>query len=138
MITCPHCKVEKDDSGFYWRNRAKGKRNSWCKTCADVLTKKWRLLNRIDGKTARIRLQEIRQWILKLKAERQCKVCAFANPIALDFHHRDPNEKVTEIASATQRGWSKKRLLTEMKKCDVLCANCHRIEEEKNRRVIQW
>ena len=44
----------------------------------------------------------------------------------MDFDHRDPSEKSFHIG---RRGpyLSRKRLLAELRKCDVVCANCHRV-----------
>jgi hypothetical protein len=61
-----------------------------------------------------------------LKADRACEECGFDDPRALTFHHRDPTTKEFAIATkAWQVSWD--RLLAEIAKCDVLCANCHMI-----------
>jgi hypothetical protein len=44
----------------------------------------------------------------------------------LDLHHKDPKEKEFCLGEIVHRGWSKKRILEEVEKCDVHCANCHR------------
>lgn len=74
-----------------------------------------------------------------LKRDRACQRCGYSNPCALDFHHRDPSTKEFDIA---QKAWSvsEERLIAEIEKCDVLCANCHREEHcnnlpDNNRRV---
>lgn len=55
----------------------------------------------------------------------RCETCGYsAAPAALDFHHRDPRTKDFSISSF-QGSWD--RLLAESQKCDLLCANCHRI-----------
>jgi hypothetical protein len=41
------------------------------------------------------------------------------------FHHRDREEKSFTISNAVLRGTSIKTILIEIKKCDVLCENCH-------------
>lgn len=43
---------------------------------------------------------------------------------ALEFHHRDPTNK--EFEWTKTRLLNKKAMLTEIDKCDLLCANCHR------------
>lgn len=49
---------------------------------------------------------------------------------ALEFHHRDPSTKEFGIATGEGRSW--KRLEPELKKCDLLCSNCHAEVEEEN------
>jgi hypothetical protein len=56
----------------------------------------------------------------------KCIKCGYDKCIrALEFHHRNPNEKEFAIS---YKGETKKieKLLEEVDKCDLLCANCHR------------
>lgn len=68
----------------------------------------------------------IRGWLKEIKANLACSECGETHPACLDFHHRNPAEKVFTIANAVQLGLSRARLEAEIAKCDVLCANCHR------------
>jgi len=55
----------------------------------------------------------------------RCIDCGYARSLqALDFHHRNPAEKEFSI-SGFGGAWVK--LTAEAQKCDLLCANCHRI-----------
>jgi L-lysine 2,3-aminomutase len=69
--------------------------------------------------------QATRDWIRSLKEGRICSQCGEDDPIVLDFHHPNPNEKGGTVANIAHR-WSRKRILQEIEKCDVMCANCHR------------
>ena len=48
-------------------------------------------------------------------------------PLQMDFDHRDPAEKSFRLTSPTALGSSRNRLLSEVAKCDIVCAVCHRI-----------
>lgn len=52
----------------------------------------------------------------------KCLRCGSSNN--LQFHHRDPDSKEFEVSKA--RSVSAERLKTELEKCDLLCAECHR------------
>lgn len=73
------------------------------------------------------RRQELRRFIRAQKEGKSCAECGFADPRALDFHHRDSTLKEFDLSVAWQKGWSKKRIAAEIAKCDIICANCHRI-----------
>lgn len=56
-----------------------------------------------------------------------CQNCGYNRCIAaLEFHHRDPEDKLflLDIRSLSNRTFDK--CIAEVKKCDLLCANCHR------------
>src|SRR5574341_1367905 len=63
-----------------------------------------------------------------LKAERGCDRCSESNPVCLDWHHRDPSSKVMGVAEMIRRDFARDKILAEIAKCDLLCANCHRKE----------
>jgi len=71
-------------------------------------------------------------FIYKLKAERGCARCGEKNPVVLDFHHRDRSTKHF-VKSQQWVTVSLETLMVEVEKCDVLCANCHRIIEHELR-----
>lgn len=56
-----------------------------------------------------------------------CISCGEADPLVLEFDHRDRGDKEYAISHlCSPRGANVKRLEAELKKCDVRCANCHR------------
>ncbi len=62
-----------------------------------------------------------------MKAELKCQKCGYNKcPEALDFHHIDPEEKEERIAKMISNNYSLDKVKKEVKKCIVLCANCHR------------
>lgn len=78
--------------------------------------------------------KELRAWFQTYKSTLSCSRCGFNHPAALHFHHREPDSKEGTIAEMVGQGWSKARVIAEIDKCDILCANCHAIEhyEERN------
>lgn len=47
-------------------------------------------------------------------------------PCAMDFDHRDPVTKEQAVTRMIGRSGTK-RILAEVAKCDIVCANCHRL-----------
>lgn len=87
----------------------------------------WYAKNQKAAKDAvRQRKREIRGWFDSYKAEQKCQRCGEAHPACLEFHHREPGEKDRDVSKALDWGWGVERILSEIAKCDVLCANCHR------------
>lgn len=46
-------------------------------------------------------------------------------PHMMDFDHRDPSKKSFPIAAGHALLMSRAKLIAEVEKCDVVCANCH-------------
>jgi len=61
----------------------------------------------------------------------KCAKCGFSDIRALDWHHLDPNEKVNSISEMIRDRVSMDKLQAELDKCELICANCHRIEEQR-------
>jgi hypothetical protein len=47
-----------------------------------------------------------------------------------EFHHRDPIMKVFTISNAIHMGLTLEDMKSELDKCDLLCANCHRTRKD--------
>lgn len=72
-----------------------------------------------------------RQWCIN--AGITCLLCPENDLRCLDFHHRDAATKIVKVQSMAIRGWSRASILTEVAKCDTICANCHRKEHLQTR-----
>lgn len=73
------------------------------------------------------RRRKIKQQSIEYKGDS----CAHCNgrfhPAVYEFHHRDPTKKDFALGSGgICRSWDAIKL--ELDKCDMLCANCHRME----------
>lgn len=78
---------------------------------------------------SRPRRYEHRSWILKFKAQSNgCCKCDMSNPHCLDFHHREGTQKSGTVSELVNYDLPKEDLKIEIEKCDILCANCHRIK----------
>jgi len=67
-----------------------------------------------------------RKYLQQIKTEKGCAKCGYnEHPAALDFNHLDPSKKSFNIASCASL--SLNLLDAEIAKCEILCANCHRI-----------
>lgn len=73
-----------------------------------------------------------RKQLAELK-DQPCADCKLSWPsCVMEFHHRDPATKSFTVSRLlTDRSWA--AILEEVAKCDLLCANCHRIREMNER-----
>ena len=100
------------------------------------------------------KLTKIRQrrifWLRKFKNSKGCEQCGYnESPLALDFAHKDPENKNLDCTGSNGYGISIlynrvttkdkeknryyiKQLFLEIRKCKILCKNCHVIETFKN------
>ena len=68
---------------------------------------------------------DILNWFRKYKSTLHCGDCGISHPAVLQFHHRNKAEKKMAVSALVSRASSLKQITNEIKKCDVLCANCH-------------
>ena len=81
---------------------------------------------RVVGKTsARRRL--ICLWLREYKSLKPCVDCGAVYPhYVMDLDHRDPETKVDHLSNMVRRK-GLGAVKAEVEKCDLVCANCHRI-----------
>ena len=69
--------------------------------------------------------QELLDIVTEIKGNSGCCKCSEKDPSCLDFHHVDPTKKEFMVSKLVFCK-SKDRMFKEIKKCVVICANCHR------------
>lgn len=67
------------------------------------------------------RYEKRMRWFKRLKEEAGCAVCGERFFASLDFHHVDPSMKKGLVNPNKSKSW----LIPEMRKCVLLCKNCH-------------
>ena len=71
------------------------------------------------------RKEKLRQWLIEYKEGLKCVKCGEDFSRALHFHHINPKDKIMEVSKMPHYGYSTDKMLEEINKCIVLCANCH-------------
>lgn len=94
-----------------------------CKKCRRETKKAWRENNRELYIAQAIRRQN-KQTELLHSLKKPCIVCGEAEPVCIDFHHINPEDKEFTVGKYRSRG--KEWLIREISKCVCLCSNCHR------------
>lgn len=131
---CYRCGESKPLADFAWR-RKPGQHDSFCRPCRSVYGKQHYSANRqryIDQARAikqKLRLERTAYLIQYFKAH-PCTDCGEEDPVVLEFDHL--RDKAFDIgAGLTSTSWQK--LLDEIEKCEVVCANCHRRRTARRR-----
>lgn len=75
-------------------------------------------------------------WLSSVKSARGCAHCLEKDPAVLDFHHRDRAQKKFVLMGSHCYSRSRVEILAEIAKCEVLCANDHRREEARLRKLV--
>lgn len=111
MKKCTLCKKKLRLTKFHKNPLTKDGRGSLCKRC-DLLQK--------------TRRSQEKKLLAVKSLGGKCVRCGYDKCLAaLEFHHQDPNKDV-EVSSLRRRTLDK--ILEEVRKCTLLCANCHREE----------
>lgn len=128
MKFCPVCSQTKSVSDF---NRNKSKKDGLQTRCRDCQKRqnndgyRNNPSRRDSIKADRDRAKLVnREYIKDVKSKHGCYFCDESEPVALDFHHKDPSEKDMNISVMV--GYPIRKLKAEIEKCAVVCANCHR------------
>ena len=129
MKTCLGCGKDKPLEGFRANHRAKDGRTARCKDC---LNADGRVHSKTEGRLASLRETKRRailrnhEYVLQYLLSHPCVDCGNSNPVVLEFDHVR-GEKERSVTLLVMAACSIKRIAEEIKKCEVRCANCHRI-----------
>lgn len=91
-------------------------------------------LNKDKYRDSQRRMREkLRTFVREYKSNIGCE-CGEKRAACLDFHHVDRATKSFEIADGIAlHKYSIPKLEEEIKKCVVICANCHRVKHDKEK-----
>ena len=134
---CSKCNEDKSVEDFYFKNKKLNKRNNRCKVCCEGSRrskehyKKYKDEYKVRNKARKVRLlNENTAHLLEYLKDHHCVDCGESNPIVMEFDHLDPTEKKFGISNM-MRDYIWVQILKEVDKCEVVCANCHRIRTAK-------
>jgi hypothetical protein len=127
MKSCGHC--EKLLSYFYFNKDASSKDGfqSLCKECSNKFKRQHYKRNKKKYQQKRDEKRKAtRAHVNKLKEEHACKDCSFFYPYyIMQFDHIE--EKTQDISTMIRKNKNLDQILEEIKKCELVCANCHSI-----------
>ena len=147
--TCKKCLKDQPLDNFYERSYvskqgAKTCRGWKCKQCCGEsatanMRAKWpekkEYMRRKTAEGKARRKPGWRTWADSLKAA-PCLDCHHSfPPECMDFDHRDPTQKTRAVSAMVATVQAKATILAEIAKCDLICANCHRI---RTARQLNW
>lgn len=116
--TCSRCRLTKSINQF---NRRKQGLQGYCKDCKREYANE---------------LNKARRKAIDALKTAPCADCGNSYPpVCMDFDHVR-GEKLFGIAKIRNRGVDWQRVLDEVAKCDIVCANCHRLRTKD--RGITW
>lgn len=75
------------------------------------------------------------KWISEYKEQRGCIRCRITDSRVLDLHHKNEKDKLFTVGGF-RRSVGFERIKSEIDKCEVVCANCHRILHNEKRSSV--
>jgi hypothetical protein len=135
---CARCGERKPLVEFAPKYRELPQPSSYCRGCQSEYHREWYRRNS-ERVIARVRANRERtepyseKTIVRLDVRRRrwlyllghpCVDCAAPDPIVLEFDHRSDKRAAVNDLMRNHSTWAE--ILTEIEKCDVRCANCHR------------
>jgi len=129
---CGRCGRDKPLTEFHrWRDG----HQPWCKPCRRKYAAAHYQANKPHRQGQNKRRQaEFMAWYISLKVGQPCADCG------LEFHHAamqwDHGQVKTAALGHLSRRGSRKRVLDEIAKCELVCANCHAVRSYQRRDTI--
>lgn len=132
MKQCSICKEEKEISAFNTNKARKDGLQTACKECCKSQAKNWYSNNKKQHiQDVKKRKDVAKQKLFEYLQDKKCAHCPENDPIVLEFDHIDRTEKEHQIGTMVLKNYSWNTILEEIKKCQILCANCHRKKTAK-------
>ncbi len=129
--TCARCHIAKRLDEFPLKNVLRGTYCSYCRPCRSEYGKEHYRRNvsaymRRSRARAAIDRPRNREFVAQYLATHPCIDCGESDIVVLEFDHRDPASKSHDVGRLIHIS-TVAMVMREISKCDVRCANCHRL-----------
>ncbi len=131
MKICSSCSTENPIADYAKKSTGRDGREAICKRCRSAISKAHYVQNKESylkrvGDNNRLRKKDIRSFYW-LQKDKPCTDCGVKyQPWIMHFDHLDATEKEKDVSKlAGNRAANKNRILAEIAKCELVCANCH-------------
>jgi len=113
----------------------------YCKPCNSIKCKKYysdnkekhlKVIKKLKAKST----AKKRKYLLEYLLKNPCIDCGEKNVLVLEFDHRE--NKINDISGMIRGENGYASMVSEIKKCDVRCANCHRAKTHKEQNSYRW
>lgn len=130
MKTCVICKLRKGRNEFNRHSKRADGLQIHCKKCGRERSRAYYHRNRkTHAQVTRLRtskrIKEHKARIISLFVKSGCTDCGTKDVLVLEFDHAR-GVKLGNVNRLLNRGCSWKVILKEIRKCDIVCANCHK------------
>lgn len=133
MKECRACKIEKPLDDFHRDKKVKKDgRVAVCRSCASLKQREYRRKNLANYREAEDRnklrrVKELRARLFTYLEGKSCVDCGYNAHVApMQFDHVR-GTKFRDVGAMVSGAYSWSRILEEIGKCDLVCANCHSI-----------
>lgn len=138
---CSGCKQVLPLISFNLRRRSRDGRQSYCRSCNSASSKKYHRANKVEHnrqihrRTSKEK-KEMKRLLYEYLLNHPCIDCGETDPVVLEFDHL--REKFAGVTVLAARGYNWRQIAAEIDKCEVVCANCHRLRTCKRARSFRY
>jgi hypothetical protein len=141
-LKCPRCKKPfiKHDNVYKKFCSQECRYKQWVSENRDKLNKNVREYRarryEKDGmwRDAGDKAKALKEWMNDIKSKPCCDCGKSFEVCCMDFDHREGTEKEYNVGTMFAHHYSKELIEKELGKCDLVCANCHRIRTRNRRK----
>lgn len=131
MKTCCRCKEQKPFTEFHRRGNGY---QAACKGCRKVIDREHYLKGPARHYSVRKeRRDSLAAWVLSLKDGLPCTDCNTVYHFSAMQWDHVRGEKEFNVSEMPRLGCSREKILAEVEKCDLVCANCHAVRTYNRR-----
>ena len=140
MKKCTKCKKEKPANEFNFKIKSLGLRQGQCKECTRLFVKnhynknKSYYLKKARKRNTKLELElleNLKDYFLK----HPCIDCGESDITVLEFDHMGKVPKFKAVSYLMKHRYKLEKIIDEINKCEVRCANCHR---RKTAKQFKW